>query len=128
MRNNIAIAMLLLFAVLFGPTECKYIHMYMFVQFLCLFVFLFPMKNEANIASHLDATTNSSIATTTINSTTSPHDERKVKLIFCAMVKCNYFDPGYFICYCCPDGSRKEYCHLNLQECRASCALCQPKC
>jgi hypothetical protein len=120
-KNNIAIAMLLLFAVLFGPTECKYIHNF-------AFVFLFSMKNEANIAGHLDATTNSSIATTTINSTTSPHDERKVKLIFCAMVNCNYFDPGYSICYCCPDGSLKEYCHLNLEECRASCALCQPNC
>jgi len=28
MRNNIAIAMLLLFAMLFGPAECKYVHTY----------------------------------------------------------------------------------------------------
>jgi hypothetical protein len=91
---------------------------------VCLFVFL--MKNEANnIAGHLDA--NSSIATTTINSTTSL-DERKLTLIFCSRVHCDYFNPRFNVCYCCPDGSRKEYCHLDLQECRATCALCDPKC
>ncbi|KAG0535824.1 hypothetical protein BDA96_03G011100 [Sorghum bicolor] len=65
---------------------------------------------------------------TTINSTTSL-DGRKVKIIFCSKVDCDYFDPGNgSICYCCPDYSRREYCHLTREECRANCALCRPKC
>ena len=40
-----------------------------------------------------------------------------------------YFSPSVFLaCYCCPDVSRKEYCHLKLEDCRAACATCKPKC
>ncbi|CAL4958604.1 unnamed protein product [Urochloa decumbens] len=69
----------------------------------------------------------SSSVATVINSS-SLLDERKVTLIFCAKTTCNYFDPAYGICYCCPDASQKEYCHLTLEECRANCSSCTPKC
>jgi len=40
-----------------------------------------------------------------------------------------YFSPSVFLaCYCCPDVSRKEYCHLKLEDCRATCTTCKPKC
>ncbi|PUZ58489.1 hypothetical protein GQ55_5G512600 [Panicum hallii var. hallii] len=55
-------------------------------------------------------------------------DERKVHLIFCARSLCNYFGPTYDDCYCCPNDARKEYCHVTLEECRANCASCNPKC
>ncbi|OEL18184.1 hypothetical protein BAE44_0020797, partial [Dichanthelium oligosanthes] len=55
-------------------------------------------------------------------------DERKIVVIFCAKTSCNYFDPEYGTCYCCPDINREENCHLTLQECRANCATCKPKC
>ncbi|KAG2590107.1 hypothetical protein PVAP13_5NG385834 [Panicum virgatum] len=55
-------------------------------------------------------------------------DERKLTLNFCVKTTCNYFNPEYGICYCCPDDSHKEYCHLKLEDCRANCATCRPKC
>ncbi|KAG0535819.1 hypothetical protein BDA96_03G010600 [Sorghum bicolor] len=101
MRNNIAIPMLL-FVMLFGPTECRQL---------------------------VDAASNSSsiAATTTINSTTSL-DETKLTFIGCPKGQCDYFDPNWSTCYCCPHNGRREYCHLTREECRANCALCRPKC
>ncbi|KAG2537431.1 hypothetical protein PVAP13_9NG295773 [Panicum virgatum] len=65
-------------------------------------------------------------ANNTINS--KSFDESKVTLIFCSVSKCDFFGHGWQECYCCPDGSRKEYCHQTREECRANCALCGPKC
>ncbi|CAL4965810.1 unnamed protein product [Urochloa decumbens] len=61
-----------------------------------------------------------------VNSTSL--DETKVHLIFCAKSRCLYFGPTYVDCYCCPNESRKEYCHTTLKECRANCAACNPRC
>ncbi|CAL5040397.1 unnamed protein product [Urochloa decumbens] len=61
--------------------------------------------------------------TNVVNSTSS-----KVYFVFCAEVNCDYFDSHHLLCYCCPDDSRREYCHPTLEECRANCASCQPKC
>ena len=56
-------------------------------------------------------------------------DERKLTLNMCSEVHCDYFSPELFRpCYCCPDVSRKEYCHLKLEDCRATCTTCKPKC
>jgi len=64
-----------------------------------------------------------------IVNSTSLLDERKLTLNFCAEAHCDYFSPTVFLaCYCCPDVSRKEYCHLKLEDCRAACATCKPKC
>ncbi|KAG2586546.1 hypothetical protein PVAP13_5NG118408 [Panicum virgatum] len=42
---------------------------------------------------------------------------------------CNYFTPNKFNpCYCYPDVSQKEYCHLTLEDCRAKCATCKSNC
>jgi hypothetical protein len=65
-------------------------------------------------------------ANTTISS--KSFDESKITIIFCSVVLCTFFGHGWKECYCCPDGSRKEYCHLTKKECRANCALCRPKC
>ena len=53
-------------------------------------------------------------------------DESKFTLTFCVWGKCDLFGHGVQNCYCCPDGSRKEYCHQTMEECRANCALCRP--
>ncbi|CAL4965809.1 unnamed protein product [Urochloa decumbens] len=73
---------------------------------------------------HLLFTTNSTV--NDVNSTSL--DETKVHLIFCAKSRCLYFGPTYVDCYCCPNESRKEYCHTTLKECRANCAACNPRC
>ncbi|KAG2560953.1 hypothetical protein PVAP13_8KG116502 [Panicum virgatum] len=68
----------------------------------------------------------SSVATA-INST-SLDDTRKTSLIFCAQVRCNYFNPRYDFCYCCPADIRRENCYAEVEECRAHCASCKPQC
>jgi hypothetical protein len=56
-------------------------------------------------------------------------DTGKFEVIFCAQSRCGYFehtnDP---YCYCCPDQSRVEYCHTTMADCRAHCAVCNPRC
>ncbi|CAL4978315.1 unnamed protein product [Urochloa decumbens] len=65
--------------------------------------------------------------TTTVNST-SP-DGRKVHVVFCISTWCRFFDKFEGTdCYCCPDQSRKENCHMTMEECRSNCASCNPKC
>jgi len=64
-----------------------------------------------------------------VNSTSLLDDERKLTLNMCSEVHWDYFSPELFRpCYCCPDVSRKEYCHLKLEDCRATCTTCKPKC
>ncbi|KAG2595807.1 hypothetical protein PVAP13_5KG099887 [Panicum virgatum] len=64
-----------------------------------------------------------------VNSTSLLDDERKLTFNMCSEVHCDYFSPELFRpCYCCPDVSRKEYCHLKLEDCRATCTTCKPKC
>jgi hypothetical protein len=65
-------------------------------------------------------------ANSTVNS--KSFDESKVTLKFSSRGKCDIFGHGLQDCYCCPDGSRKEYCHQTMEECRANCASCRPKC
>ncbi|TVU27230.1 hypothetical protein EJB05_29827 [Eragrostis curvula] len=55
-------------------------------------------------------------------------DERKLKLVFCTFAFCGYYNRSGQGCYCCPDMSRKEYCHLTMEECKNNCATCNPKC
>ncbi|CAM0151727.1 unnamed protein product [Urochloa decumbens] len=57
-----------------------------------------------------------------------PFDETKVSITFCVHARCNYFNPGWDDCFCCPTTDLKEYCHLTMDECRASCTSCKPKC
>ncbi|PVH39460.1 hypothetical protein PAHAL_5G506700 [Panicum hallii] len=76
--------------------------------------------------SPADASRSSSIAVAA--TTSKPLEASKVTLIFCAVSKCNFFSPSYDLCYCCPDASRREHCHLSMEECRANCASCKPKC
>ncbi|KAF8692518.1 hypothetical protein HU200_039619 [Digitaria exilis] len=66
-----------------------------------------------------------SVATTV---STGPIDERKITLKFCVHSRCNYFNPAWDDCYCCPTTDRREYCHATIEECRATCATCLPKC
>ncbi|CAL4963827.1 unnamed protein product [Urochloa decumbens] len=68
------------------------------------------------VGSTLLAQCKSSVATTAKR----PVDERKVALNFCVHSRCNYFNPEY--------DDRREYCHSTIDECRANCASCQPKC
>ena len=56
-----------------------------------------------------------------------PVNSAQVIIIFCTEVRCDYFSPHLEKCYCYPDASRKEYCYRTLKECRANCALCNPK-
>ena len=54
-------------------------------------------------------------------------DDSKFSLVFCIAGECNYFGHGYQDCYCCGYDTRQN-CHPTLQECRAHCAHCNPKC
>lgn len=84
-------------------------------------VFLFAMI----LGSPVDAR-NSTFVTA---ADSKPLHASKLSLIFCAQTKCDYFSsPRFLICYCCPDKSKREYCHLTMEECRANCASCTPKC
>ncbi|PUZ58833.1 hypothetical protein GQ55_5G539100 [Panicum hallii var. hallii] len=111
-NNNISISIsisisLLLSTMLLGfvafPAQCKYIY---------------------------DDIIISSVATAISNSTTSLDDDagRKISSSFCTQVRCNYFNPRYDFCYCCPADIRRENCYAELEECRAHCASCKPQC
>ncbi|TVU13947.1 hypothetical protein EJB05_37387, partial [Eragrostis curvula] len=56
---------------------------------------------------------------TTVDNTSL--DESKIYLIFCIPGTCDYFDGEDKDCYCCKDFSRKENCHMTMEECRAKC-------
>ena len=56
----------------------------------------------------------------------APGDGSKISLVFCIAGECNYFGP-WQDCYCC-GYDRKQNCHRTLAECRAHCALCNPRC
>ncbi|RCV17848.1 hypothetical protein SETIT_3G252700v2 [Setaria italica] len=65
------------------------------------------------------------VATTSANSL---DESNKVYVIFCEALQCDYFGHGLQNCYCCPDGHSKENCHLTMEDCRATCAVCNPRC
>lgn len=58
----------------------------------------------------------------------STSDQSKVNVIFCEQLLCDYFGHGLQMCYCCPIGDKKEFCHLTMAECRAVCPVCNPRC
>ncbi|OEL26746.1 hypothetical protein BAE44_0012232, partial [Dichanthelium oligosanthes] len=64
----------------------------------------------------------------TVNSTSL--DEDKIYVIFCVAGKCNDFGHGWQNCYCCGDmnSNVKTDCHETMEECRANCPHCDPKC
>ncbi|PVH39552.1 hypothetical protein PAHAL_5G534200 [Panicum hallii] len=87
----------------------------------------FPAQCRLQIIADADQ---SSVAAAISNSTTSLDDDagRKISSSFCTQVRCNYFNPRYDFCYCCPADIRRENCYAELEECRAHCASCKPQC
>ncbi|TVU19249.1 hypothetical protein EJB05_35388, partial [Eragrostis curvula] len=58
-------------------------------------------------------------------------DENKLRLIFCLPVQCNSFGrglKGLEDCYCCGNMYHYGSCYLTVEQCRAHCPLCNPRC
>ncbi|CAL4919233.1 unnamed protein product [Urochloa decumbens] len=52
-------------------------------------------------------------------------NESKVVLIFCHKTKC---DTPWVDCYCCINKRPEEICYYTLDQCKANCPVCSPKC
>ncbi|KAF8669929.1 hypothetical protein HU200_051111 [Digitaria exilis] len=57
----------------------------------------------------------------------SLYERKSENLLLCMPIKCSYFGSEDF-CYCCPNSTRKEYCHLRSDECADHCHICKPNC
>uniref|UniRef100_A0A0A9AA90 4Fe-4S ferredoxin-type domain-containing protein n=1 Tax=Arundo donax TaxID=35708 RepID=A0A0A9AA90_ARUDO len=68
------------------------------------------------------------VKSTVVATNSTSLDESKIYVILCIPGKCNYFSRDLRDCYCCPDGSRVEYCHVTMKECRAKCDVCNSIC
>ncbi|CAL4924020.1 unnamed protein product [Urochloa decumbens] len=63
-----------------------------------------------------------------IDATTTAVDESKIYIVFCILGECNNFGHGWQNCFCCGNQYRKESCHPTMEECKANCPVCNPKC
>ncbi|TVU45441.1 hypothetical protein EJB05_04928 [Eragrostis curvula] len=93
------------------------------VMIMFLVCVIFGSLAQSGRPQQVDA---GSFIPTTANTTS--FDEGKMHIILCATGKCKYFSPDFQDCYCCPDGSRKEFCHLTMEDCQANCHACIPAC
>ncbi|KAJ1292803.1 hypothetical protein BS78_01G018100 [Paspalum vaginatum] len=62
------------------------------------------------------------------NLTTSPSEssnESEIVLVFCHPSSCG---PQYVDCYCCLSQPDDNNCYFSMDECRAHCLRCAPKC
>ncbi|RLN40657.1 hypothetical protein C2845_PM01G47530 [Panicum miliaceum] len=96
------------------------------VRILLLFALLSACLLASPAASRQPPALESESAT--VDAAAAPGDGSKITLVFCIPVECNYFGHGWQDCYCCGDQYRKQSCHPTLEECRAHCPHCNPKC
>ncbi|CAL4952366.1 unnamed protein product [Urochloa decumbens] len=94
----------------------------MMTMFLCAVLGSLSMQTQCR-PQLLDATRRS--IDTAANST-SLYERKNENIFLCPDFKCTYFNPKD-LCFCCPDPSRKEYCHLTYSECVANCHIREPK-
>ncbi|CAN6292765.1 unnamed protein product [Urochloa humidicola] len=94
----------------------------MSLLFVCSVLLIGSLALPAQSGRHQPVDADSFVA----NSTSFA--ESKIHIILCIRGTCDFFGNGSQDCYCCPDGSRKEFCHQTLEECRAKCHACVPSC
>ncbi|OEL16584.1 hypothetical protein BAE44_0022396 [Dichanthelium oligosanthes] len=51
--------------------------------------------------------------------------DRKIELVFCIEEGCG---PHMVDCYCCENKTPKVLCYCKMDDCRANCPVCNPKC
>lgn len=136
------VLLILLFGCLALPSGlCKHTCMHLMVLLLIIYIFVLDTNFiviDKSRKIYCGAGRPHQLQQMQIDTTPTPVDSaaqqssdngrNKVYLNFCISGSCNFFGGGMKNCYCCKVFGVRENCHQSMEECRANCIVCNPKC